>query len=297
MKLLAAAIVVCFLGLFYFYYGPIIYYYHMSTTALMPAALCTISALFDFFIIVFHVWSLVRISFFSLHIILVWSFVGKHHFAELNCLLALAVVGRTSKTVQHDNLLIGSSRSHVETSQLLRRFYQEHHWFLSIFQRFNKQLVSKIFFTAIVSNVTLNLVMVANVLFRELSLEEITMMLLMILSQTLLAFIGAHSLASISNCLYRSKNLLFRLQLKITGNWQKTKKIYLNEIQFIYIKNAWIVQKFKLAVFYETICTKNKFHFTFGAHSKISHKTMYEFLLVYTGFIMYVSKMVKNGRL
>lgn len=269
----------------------------MSTSNFIPGTLWTISALFNAFIIAFHVWSIARTAFFALHIILVWSFAVKHHFKELNSLFTLAVMGDAADTEEDGNLSFGSSGFYAQIFHVLSRFYRENHWLLSILQRFNKQVVSQLFFTGLVSNIFVNLVVIANLLFGNLSPVVITMMMLIILAQTALAYMAAYGLAGISNCFYQSNNLLYRLQLKITGNWQKTEKLHFKQLKLIYLKNAWIIQKLKLAVFYEKVCTKNKFCFTFGAHSKISHKTMYEFLFVYSGFIMYVSKMFKNERL
>ncbi len=55
--------------------------------------------------------------------------------------------------------------------------------------------------------------------------------------------------------------------------------------------------KLKLAVFYETVCTKDKFRFTVGSYTDISYRSMFEFLLVYTGSVMYVAKMIRKGQL
>ena len=294
---LAAVMTVNVIGLFYFYYGPIIYHYHRSTVTLIPAVLCTTSALLDVLIISFHVWSIARTAIISLHIILAWSFVGKHHFEELNSLLALALLGETAKTAEGGSLSLENCSSHFEIFQLLRRFYREYHWLLSILQRFNRQIVSQIYFTAIVSNIAANLVIIANLLFRNLPPVAITIMILFIFFQTLIAYVAAHGLANISNCFHQSDHLLYQLQLKITCNWQNTKQLNQTKLKLIYLKSLWISQKLKLAVFYEMVCTTNKFCFTFGEHSKINHKTMFEFMFVYSGFIMYVSKMVKNERL
>ncbi|KAH9410098.1 hypothetical protein TYRP_009851, partial [Tyrophagus putrescentiae] len=147
----------------------------------------------------------------------------------------------------------------------LSRFYHDYRCLQSLATTANSQLTSRFLFISILANLPINLVLVGNLLFRQLPPIAISMILICLLAQTFVPLILATLFTSITDCLYRSDPL--------------------------------IRAKLHLAVFYETVCTKNKVRFTFGPHAKVCYRSMFEFLFVYSGFLLYIAKMIKNGRL
>lgn len=265
-----------------------------TATTLIQALLCFVSALFDALLMAFHMWSIVRTALFCLNIILVWSFAMKRHFDELNkALLALAVDGIAKNAKMLLNQLPGRALP------VLDRLYREYHWLKVSSRRASEQITSQLLFTAILSNLAVNLVIIGNLLFRPLPPVTATLMVIIGLLQSVIAYTAASGLANSANCFYQSEGLLYRLQLKLTDTkcWTKRDQGEGGLQANRKMKNVWVLQKLKLAHFYEIVCTENKFCFTFGNLSNINHKTMFEFMYAYSGFVMYVSKMVKNGKL
>ncbi|KAH9403805.1 hypothetical protein TYRP_014997 [Tyrophagus putrescentiae] len=107
---------------------------------------------------------------------------------------------------------------------------------------------------------------------------------------------------AISNSFYLSERLLFKVQLALTADQltvstENRKGKQQQQWRYFCHRSSMLLAKLHLTVFYETICTKKKFRFTFGPHAKISYQSMFEFILFYSGFMLYVAKMFKNGRL
>lgn len=187
----------------------------------------------------------------------------------------------------------------------LSRFYHDYRCLQSLATTANSQLTSRFLFISILANLPINLVLVGNLLFRQLPPIAISMILICLLAQTFVPLILATLFTSITDCLYRSDRLLYSVQLALTVDHlavlnaengsrnQQQKKQWRHLCQ----RSALILAKLHLAVFYETVCTKNKVRFTFGPHAKVCYRSMFEFLFVYSGFLLYIAKKIKNGRL
>lgn len=190
---------------------------------------------------------------------------------------------------------------------LLNRFYRIYRWMLFLGSAANSQLVNSILFTAVIANLPLNLVLVGNLLFgRQLPLDALVLVLLSIFIQTAGTLIVVVQLTAISNCFYcYSDRLLYQVQLALTSNYSnfftKTSKSRKDKLQHqwqhLFHDTTLLLAKLQLANFYETICTKKKFCFTFGPYTKVSYLSVFEFLFVNGGFILYTAKMVKIGKL
>ncbi len=190
---------------------------------------------------------------------------------------------------------------------LLNRFYQDYRCLLSLATTANNQLISRLLFTTLPANLPLILVIVGNLLLRSLPLVAILMIVMCSLAQTTRAVSITVFLTSIYSDFYRSDRLLYRIQLTLanyrfeystnkTEN-QNSKLQHQQQWRHFRQSSALLLDKLHLAVFYETVCTEKKFRFTLGPHTKISYRSMFEFLLIYSGSILYVAKMFKSGRL
>ena len=193
-------------------------------------------------------------------------------------------------------------------SQLLKRFYHDYQWLLSLAISANSQVASRLFFTAIIANLPSNLVMIVELLFCQVPPLALSIFVLCLSFQINLVLLFAVLLTAISNSFYLSERQLYKVQLllttdKLAVSTENTKNRNGKQQQqpqqwrhFCH-SSSYLLTKLHLAVFYETVCTKKKFRFTFGPHTKISNSNIFRFLLVYSGFIMYVAKMFKSGRL
>lgn len=274
-----------------------------ATATLFRPLLYTASAIFDDLVIALHTWSIIRTALFCLHIVLVWSFAVKRHFEELNAALLAAVLTVDRKAPENSVAkmpLIQNQSPGRALPVLLDRFYREYHWLQAACRRADEQITSQLLFTGVAANLAVNLVLIGNFIFRSLPPVVTSLMVFIGLLQSVIAYTAASGLAGTSGCFYQSEGLLYRLQLKLT---ESTKCTWTRRVDpggeggseqelrnRRKRRNVWILQKLKLAHFYEIVCTENKFCYTFGNLSNINHKTMYEFMYAYSGFVMYVSK-------
>lgn len=276
-------------------------------------------ALVDFLAIVYHIWNLIRLAILGAHLILVASFLVHEKIErELNRALRenLCLQNRATKNSHVSGRSKSSRVQHfqqpsltVELQLLLRRFYREYRWLLALMGRFNDRLVSRLLLSNGFANLAINLVFVGSLLTkRNLAPAVVAAMALGTGGQTLVVSIIATGLTTIANSFYRSDRLLYRAQLTlmafpITKQYTSFFARNGNEQMQSFRRQAaaavatTLLAKLKLAVFYETVCTKDKFRFTVGSYTDISYRSMFEFRFVYSGFVMYVAKMIKRGQL
>lgn len=285
-------------------------------------------ALLDLLTIGYHLWNGLRTAVFLVHLIFVGRFLVSRHIEELNRELKLQIVSLNKFTTMKNhneqsqnycsiqpNLKTKIKTKTKEQQQKqsyltlhLNRFYLEYRYLLGLIATFNRQLASGLLFTAILTNVPLNLVLTGNIFFREsVQPAAVIMIVLVLIFQTGLPLLSAAGLTALSNCFYRSDRLLYQAQMMMKLSENRSQQFNFKQHKENYNKNkqqqtrqhktAVLKTKLKLSVFYETLCTKKKFRFTFGPHTKVSWSTIFEFLFVYSGFILTVAKMIKNGRL
>lgn len=216
----------------------------------------------------FNIWNSIREAFFTAHICLLFVICAKEQMTELNVSL--------KKQVQNFRL------------SGLHFFYQEYWSMLSFARHMNDLVISKLYFSIFVSNISVNIVMISNLLFQNLSIIEKLIMLVIISLQTILILFSSFGLSAWSSCFYQSNGLLYKVQLGLATNKKNVR---------LYKRALVITTKLKLMTFYEQVCTRKEFCFTMGCLGKISHKSLYEFALMYSCMILYVSKMVRFGKL
>ncbi len=320
--LVILVIVFFFFLLFHFYFNPIFALETRFSVAPFTSALLTAWTFLDSLILAYHDWNVFRNVFFFSHIFFNFKFIANNHFKEFNlkfyrqvsAAAAIYAKQKQYQVAQYPNGINTHSRNTVQNYyqkqqqqnhrllQFLKRFYHDYRWLLSVATETNSQLASRLFFTAIIFNLPINLVMVGELLFRELPQLAVVAFLLIICFQIILVMLVAVLAIAISNSFYLSERLLFKVQLALTADQltvstENRKGKQQQQWRYFCHRSSMLLAKLHLTVFYETICTKKKFRFTFGPHAKISYQSMFEFILFYSGFMLYVAKMFKNGRL
>lgn len=225
--------------------------------------------------LLFNIWNTLRQLFFCTHILLLFVIVTKGHMTFLNASLDVA------------NFNQADTHAYFRFIHKLNSFYSEHWRMLSFARHVNSHVISQLMGVIFVSNITINLVIVGSLLFRRLYISESLIMLVLITLQTSFAIITCLSMTSWSECFYQSDSLLYRAQLNLATT----------KVDQLYKRALVSTAKLKLMVFFETVCTSKKFHFTMGSLGKISHQTLYEFIFVYSSLVFYVAKMIRRGRL
>ncbi len=162
------------------------------------------------------------------------------------------------------------------------------------------------------TNLVLNVVLISNFLFNQsLSVSEQAIMVIVVIIQTVSILLGCFTLSAWSDCFTRGAGLIYCTQLRASwttknseeplesanddGGGKKPLRLLLPR------RAVMIVAKLKLMAFFEQLCptdgAKTEFRFTFGHLAKINPTTLYEFAYFYSGWIFYIAKMIRNGRL
>lgn len=266
--------------------------------------------LFDLLHICYIAWNCVRNILFTLHVILMNSFVFNNYVDELNKSLKMRVVQAEFFLTFSSSSLSGlvyaarKRRYQVVTNlhSFLRHFYRQFRWLTLVANQYNK-VGSPLIASGVIFHTVLNLLLIANLLFRETSLLELTTAMLVISLQVVYSVLITSSLVSQSQAFSRSDMLLYRVQqtlLRLAGSdgFAEREKLRLaRRKQFWGYWETEILVKLKLATFYEILCTEHVFRYTVGPFVKLSWKAMYEFAYVYSIFVMSVTTMVRSNRL
>ncbi|KAH9392152.1 hypothetical protein TYRP_022177 [Tyrophagus putrescentiae] len=228
----------------------------------------------DLLLIGYFAWSAIWQCFFALHLLTLITFLSSGHMTELN-----------------DSLAVALKQSHLVMFKyrFLAYFQREYHLLLGVARYTNAAIVSQLMFGTLLSNITLNVVMIGNLLFRKsLHISEKGVMLTVVTLQTVLALLAVFGLTFWSSTFFQcSDRLLFKAQLILASK----------EGDPLYRRSVMTMAKLKLAGFFEQVLTTDEFRFTLGPFGKISKAYFYNFALLYSGIVMYVAKMVSRGRL
>ncbi len=237
----------------------------------------------ELFFTLYDTWNAIRQCLFLLHTLQLFVLLAVQHLGELTSSL-------------HTNI---KQRSENFTSILNFRFltiFQSEYWQLLAFAwTINEKLVSQLLFFIFASNIAINLVIIGNLLFKTLYTSEQLVMMAIIGLQTVLLLSACLGLSVWSKCYSgRTDGLLYRAQMMIKSGKtvDKDYELYVSSWR----SNVTMV-KLKLMAFYEQVCTNDEFRFTLGYLGKISPKSLLDFFIVYSGFVLYVAKMVSRGRL
>lgn len=238
--------------------------------------LILIIAAFDVLTINYFAWNTIRQAFFALHIMTMFTFVTKGHMKELNYSLAVAI-----------------RQTHLQMfrNKLLAYFRREYHLLLRVARYANEAIISNLLMTSFFSNMSLNVIIIGNLLFRtSLQPSEQVVMLTIVAIQIFLAFTSVFGLTGWSSSFGTSDRLLFKAQLVLSTS----KKGSSNRL---YQRSVLTMTKVKLASFYEQVLTTDEFRFTIGPFLKISQASVFQYSMIYSGVVIYVAKMVRRGRL
>lgn len=236
-------------------------------------------AAFDMLTLNYFAWNTVRQAFFALHVLTIFTSLTKGHMGELNASLVTAL----------------SQAQMPSRYRFLTYFTQEYHLLLRMARLANESLVSSLLFTSFLSNMSLNVIIIGSLLFRDsLQPSEQLVMLAVVAIQTFLALTSVLGLTSWSSSFGTSDRLLFRAQILFLTSMkaESTKNDHDHPQQ-----SALTLAKLKLAALYEQVLSSDEFRFTLGPFVKISHASVYKYALLYSGMVMYVAKMVRKGKL
>lgn len=234
-------------------------------------------------LIFFNTWNVIRQCLFALHTMLLFALATRSHLAEMDRLVNCGFQKTFLKMLKQYQMVVA--------------FYRpEYQKLLAFARQVDLQVSSGTILCLFISNLGLNLVLIAELLFRPaLTTSDKVLMMLMVSFQMVLMLFLNLGLIVWSDCFTsKPERLLYRVQLcglvvcKLTAE---------NQMRFLYKRALMVPATLKLAFFYEQVCSRKAFRFTVGHLGKISQHTLAEFALLYSSLVMYVAKMVKKRTL
>ena len=260
--------------------------------------------------VLFNTGTAIRQCFFLMHIVSLVAYLSAQYCAQLNSWgnnLLVISSGHSKKRMKGEQ----QQQQQQQQQQVYRMldFLHAEYWaMLRLSRHCDQKVISGLMFTTFACNITLNLVMVGHLLFKELSLSEQLVLVAITLLQLGFTLIGCASLIGWSTAFYRSHRLLYSAQQMLAmrrekeeegppaGALKRGERVEWKGRQWQW--QALIRAKLKLAAFYEMACpSSDQFHFRMGHLGKITRQTLFEFALFYTGMVLYVAKMVRKDRI
>ncbi len=254
--------------------------------------------------VLFNTGTAIRQCFFLMHIVSLVAYLSGQYCAQLNSWgnsLLLISSGHSKKQMKGEQ----QQQQQQQVYRTLDFLHAEYWAMLRLSRHCDQKVISGLMFTTFACNITLNLVMVGHLLFRELSLSEQLVLVAITLLQLGFTLIGCASLIGWSTAFYRSHRLLYNAQQMLVmrkeegspvGVPKRAERVEWKRRDWQW--QALIRAKLKLAAFYELACpSSDQFHFRMGHLGKITRQTLFEFALFYTGMVMYVAKMVRKDRM
>ena len=218
-----------------------------------------------------------RQAVFLLNFLLLASFAVRRHLAEL---------GRQLKTLAFKGKFRMQGPSF--TYRFLAFYYREYRAQLDFARHTDHHVGSGLMFADLFTNTSINLVMIGKALFRPLSTGEKLVLAVMVPMQVSCTVVACLGMITWSEAFLKSDRLLYTVQLKVLVSKPEKECFH---------TKAMTTAKLKLSSFYETVCSTDEFRFHMGNLGKISKKNVFEFALLYSGFVLYVAKMVQKDRL
>ncbi|KAH9396794.1 hypothetical protein TYRP_003092 [Tyrophagus putrescentiae] len=255
-------------------------------------------AFFDCVLITYCAWNAVRMGFFSLHVIAMQAFIARGRVGELNGAITGAV--QSCRTVAKT----GGGNNKAAALQLKRAvaiFRQEHRHLHEVAVTINDLVSSRLMIVTFLTNIFNNVMMIAKLIFEPLLPMEAAAVFLIILAQTTISLPACFVQITWAKALYSeaSIHLLYVSQPMLTNDEQSGAKFGNNNGlgDGGLFGAVMLVEKLKLNLYFELVCTQSSFMFTLGQLGGISKKSLFEFFLGYSGFILYASKMFIRNRL
>ena len=138
------------------------------------------------------------------------------------------------------------------------------------------QLVDRGLLVLVVCNATANVFLVSMFLFnRELKLIERLVVIFAIGVELLICVVGATMMANFTDALYDSGRYLHRATIFMVGFGR-------------------LPDKLKMMAYYEVMHSSKKLCFSIGSLFEIRKKHFFNYLILYTSYVFYVSKMVRK---
>ena len=272
---------------------------HLSTVLLT-----IINVTLEVLILFFATWQTLVGIFLLLQALFIVYAVVREHTTELSSLLLNKIKIRA---YQHHHFFI------------LNRFYHEYyHLLFKTLRPANEHCFSRTLLFCLAAFLLFNLLVCEDLLLRvdsgspqgksfdnHSNFLEKAELLLMTAFQVVLVLAVIAGLVAITQCFYRADGLLFRVQLMLKGSAPQKEEPRRNDCAALrWLWSLYREQqqqctraKLKLAVFYETVCTEDPFRFTVGSLAKVSWEWSLEFAFFYAGFVLYVAKMIRSGRM
>ncbi|KAH9390444.1 hypothetical protein TYRP_023022, partial [Tyrophagus putrescentiae] len=216
--------------------------------------------------VTFNTVNTIRQMLFLLHISQLLKYTITQHIAELNNQL---------------NIAIKQSHMVIFKYRYLDFFYREYRALLQLSRHSDAQVVNELVLFGFIFNITLNLVAIGNLIFVKMSLPEQFVVFTIAILQIGISFTGCLQLISWSNAFCQSDKLLYTIQQVLES--KQSEKLYKRVLK--------ITAKLKLSIFYETVCSNDEFRFHMGNLGKISQKSLFEFIFLYSSFVLYVATM------
>lgn len=238
-------------------------------------------ATFDLATISYFAWNAVREVLFMIHIVQLTSFMARQHIRELSGRFRMLI----SRALARQEFALGP--------HYLEHFAAEHGRLLGYARESDREVISWVMLTTLLTNLAVNVLTIGKLLFARLCLKEQLFLWFAVGLQVALATASCGSLISWSACFNCSERLLFKAQVAlvqarnglVSGGRHRGPPLMVT------------AAKLKLNVFYEQICTNDEFRFTVGPLAKVSPRNMLQFAFFYSGLVMYVTKMMVKGRL
>ena len=272
--------------------------FHLSTVLLT-----IINVTLEVLILFFATWQTLVGIFLLLQALFIVYAVVREHTTELSSLLLNKILKVPLRAYQHHHFFI------------LNRFYHEYyHLLFKTLRPANEHCFSGALLLCLAAFLLFNLLVCEDLLLRvdangsfpqgesfdhyHHNFLEKAELLLMTAFQVVLVLAVIAGLVAITQCFYRADGLLFRVQLMLkSGKKESGKNDCAQKWLSLYREQQCTRAKLKLAVFYETVCTEDPFRFTVGSLAKVSWEWSLEFAFFYAGFVLYVAKMIRSGRM
>ena len=252
-------------------------------------------------------------GFFSLHVIAMQAFIARGRVGELNGAITGAV--QSCRTVAKT----GGGNNKAAALQLKRAvaiFRQEHRHLHEVAVTINDLVSSRLMIVTFLTNIFNNVMMIAKLIF-ELPLlsAEAAVVFLIILAQTVISLPACFVQITWAKALYSgaSIHLLYVSQPMLTNDEQSGAKFGVDngtahqgkrsglkkQASFGGVlqkrptlclgdgglfRAVMLVEKLKLNLYFELVCTQSPFMFTLGQLGGISKKSLYEVLLLFAIF-------------
>ncbi len=206
-------------------------------------------------------WNAVRMGFFSLHVIAMQAFITQGRIAELNSAISASITQSRM------------ARSALPLKRAVALFRREHRHLLRVAVAINDLVSSRLMIVTFLTNIFNNVMMIAKLIF-ELPLlsAEAAVVFLIILAQTVISLPACFVQITWAKALYSEASIhLLYVSQPMLREIEEQKPTFGS-----LFGTVMLVEKLKLNLYFELVCTRMPFIFTLGQLGGISKKSLYE---------------------